>query len=66
MNKNIIEFLALQSIEPMCKCDAVNELMKVYRHEASCHFGAVSAMFLLGYIEGKRAERARRKAVRYE
>ena len=61
MGRNVIE-----SIEPMYKCNAVNELMKVYQHEASCHFNAVSAMFLLGYIEGKRAERARRKAVHHE
>lgn len=45
-------------MEPFLKCEAVGEVMEAYNWNS---LEIATNMFLLGYIEGKRAERARRK-----
>lgn len=56
--KGILKTLDKQDAGPYLRCEGVDELLRAYPGQ----FSRISAMqmFLLGYIEGKRAERARR------
>lgn len=60
--KGIVKMLDKQNTAPYCQNEKVDELLRTFpkqtTHEMAVH------MFMLGYIEGKRAERARRKKIR--
>lgn len=54
----IVEMLDQQSITPYCMCSGVDELLRAYPYQTTHKMSVY--MFQLGYIEGKRAERARK------
>ena len=51
--------LRKQSITPYCMSEGVDELLREFPNAATHKMAFY--MFMLGYIEGKRADRARRK-----
>lgn len=61
---SLTEMLEHQSRVPMARCEGTQELLGNYL--CIVPIKVAIHMFLLGYIEGKRAERARRKAVRHD
>lgn len=60
--KGIVKMLDMQDMIPYYVNEGVGELLRAFpkqvTHEMAVH------MFMLGYIEGKRTERARRKGIR--
>lgn len=62
--KGIVEMLNKQKIVPYYISEGVDELLRDFPGQVTRKMAYY--MFMLGYIEGKRADRARRKAVRYE
>lgn len=60
--KGIVKMLDKQDATPYYENEEVDELLRAFPKQTT-HVMAVY-MFMLGYIEGKRAERARRKIVR--
>ena len=60
MPRTDLQIIDYQCVGPFLKSQAVREYMKEHRFSAT--YDCASTMFLLGYIAGKRAERARRKA----
>ena len=61
---SLVEMLEHQSMAPMARCEGAQELLENYLRIVPVK--TAMHMFLLGYIEGKRAERAGRKAVCHE
>lgn len=57
--KGIVKMLRKQSITPYCMSEGVDELLREFPNAATHKMAFY--MFMLGYIEGKRADRARRK-----
>ncbi len=57
--QDVDKMLKHQKITPYYECLAVDEILRTYPYETTSRMA--KRMFLLGYIEGKRAERARRK-----
>lgn len=57
--QDVDEMLKHQKTTPYYECLAVDEILRAYPYETTLRMAI--RMFLLGYIEGKRAERARRK-----
>lgn len=57
--KGIVKILDLQDLAPYFRCEGVDELLRAYPNQTT-RVMAIH-MFLLGYIEGKRADRKRRK-----
>lgn len=62
--KGIVKMLNLQYAAPFLHREGVDELLREYPEETTRNMAYY--MFMLGYIEGKRAVRARRKAVQHE
>lgn len=60
-SKGVIDMLNHQSTAPYYGNEEVDELLKAYPDQTTRKMAA--SMFMLGFINGKRAERARRKAV---
>lgn len=56
---SLVEMLEHQSRVPMARCEGAQELLGNYL--CIVPIKVAIHMFLLGYIEGKRVERARRK-----
>ncbi len=57
--KGILKILDLQDPTPYFICEEVDELLRAYPNQTTRTMAV--HMFLLGYIEGKRADRKRRK-----
>lgn len=55
---NTMEMLSHQALDPFLESEAVKEIVEAHEGE---NFRLSVDMFLLGYIEGKRAERARKR-----
>lgn len=54
----VVEMLRYQDFSPYYNCQGIDELL---RHEPfSVTRSMAQSLFILGYIQGKRAERARR------
>lgn len=60
MSKTDLQIIDYQCMGPFIKNQSVKEYMEEHRFSAT--YDCASTMFLLGYIQGKREERARRKA----
>ena len=54
-----VKMLNYQKLSPYYCCSGVDDLLRVYPRETTKIMAC--SMFMLGYIEGKRAERARRQ-----
>lgn len=57
--KGTVKMLDKQSITPFCMSEGADELLREFPNDVT--YKMALYMFLLGYIEGKRADRARRK-----
>ena len=57
--KGIVNMLRKQSITPYCMSEGVDELRREFPNDVTHKMAFY--MFMLCYIEGKRADRARRK-----
>ena len=55
----VVKMIEKQSAQPYYECRGVDELLRAYPQSVTRIMA--HNLFLLGYIEGKRAERARRK-----
>ncbi len=55
----VVKMIEKQSAQPYYECRGVDELLRAYPQSVTRIM--THNLFLLGYIEGKRAERARRK-----
>ena len=55
----VVEMVNKQPLTPYYDCLGVYEILREYPHQTT--YKAAVSLFMLGYIEGKRAERARRK-----
>lgn len=61
VSKGVVAMLDNQSLTPYFKSEGVDELLRTYPNQTT--FKMASYIFMLGYIEGKRAERARKKKI---
>ena len=59
--KGIMKILDKQDMAPYFTCEGVDELLRAYPQQVTRTLAI--HMFLLGYIEGKRADRARRNKI---
>lgn len=59
MPKTDLQIVGYQCMGPFVKNQSVREYME--EHQFLAAYDCASTMFLLGYIQGKREERARRK-----
>lgn len=62
VSKGVVSMLDNQHLTPYLKSEGVDELLRTYPYQTT--FKMAYYMFMLGYIEGKRAERAKKKIVR--
>lgn len=56
--QGVVEMLKHQSLVPYYSCEGIYELLRKYPPVTR---EMAESMFMLGYIQGKRAERAKRK-----
>lgn len=62
--KGVVEMLKKQNLSPYMQCVSVDEVLREFPGQTT---RAVAVMiFMLGFIEGKRAERTRRKCKKHE
>lgn len=59
MKKRDLEIVRLQECGIMAGCESVKEYMREHRYTTT--FDCAWTMFYLGYINGKRAERAKKR-----
>ena len=57
--KGVVKMLNQQIVTPYCHSEGVDELLRAFPGQIT--HDAAFYMYMLGYIEGKRADRARRK-----
>lgn len=57
--KGIVKMISMQSIAPYCSSEGVDELLRAFPGQTTRD--AALYMYMLGYIDGKRADRARRR-----
>ena len=58
-NTGVVEMLKKQDLSPYMQCNDIDEVLRKFPFETTRTMAIM--MFMLGFIEGKRAERARRK-----
>lgn len=58
-DRGTVKMINKQSTAPYYSCAEIDDLLRAYPQSVTRTMAV--ALFLLGYIEGKRAERARRK-----